>query len=79
MNGDIESVCTPLAPHFKLKATISPKSVEDCEYRSHVPYASTVGSLMYSMVWTGLDLSQVVSIFSRCMNDLGRDHWEAVK
>jgi len=40
-----------LAPHFKLKATMSPKSVEEREYMSHVPYASAVGSLMYVLVY----------------------------
>ena len=29
INGDMKSVSTPLAPHFKLKATISPISVEE--------------------------------------------------
>jgi len=46
---------------------------------SHVHYASTVGSLMFAMVYTRLDLSQAVSMVSRYMNDLGRGHWEAVK
>ena len=46
---DVKSVSTPLAPHFKLSAMMSPKNVEEREYMTHVPYASAVGSLMY--VW----------------------------
>ena len=37
INGDTKSVSTPLAPHFKLKATMSPTTVEGLEYMSHNP------------------------------------------
>ena len=50
INDDTKSVSTPLAPHFKLKVTMSPTTVEEREYMTHVPYASTVGSLMYAMM-----------------------------
>ena len=76
---DTKSVSTPLAPHFKLSATMSPKTVEEHEYMTHVPYASAVGSLMNAMVCTRPDLSQVVSMVSRYMHDPGQGHWEAVK
>ena len=61
INGNTKSVSTPLAPHFKLKATMSLITVEKCDYITHVPYASAVGSLMYAMVCTRPDLSQAVS------------------
>jgi len=40
-----------LALHFKLKAAMSPTTVEEREYMAHVPYASAVGSLLYTMVY----------------------------
>ena len=43
INDDMKSVSTPLAPHVKLKATMSPTTIEEREYMTHVPYASTVG------------------------------------
>ena len=43
------------------------------EYMSCVPYASVVGSLMYVMVCTKLDLEQVVSVVSKYMGNLGRN------
>ena len=43
---EIKSVSTLLASHFKLSANISPKTIDQHEYISHVPYANTVGSLM---------------------------------
>jgi len=51
INDDMKSVSTPLAPYFKLKATMSPITVEEREYMTHVPYTSAVGSLMYTMVY----------------------------
>ena len=79
INGDIKTVSTPLASHFKLKAIMSLTTVEEREYMSHVPYASAVSSLMYAMVCTRPYLSQVVSIVHRYMHDPDRSHWETVK
>ena len=55
-----KSVSSLLTPHFKLSVRMSTKTIDDREYMSHVPYASTIGSPMYAMVCTRLDLSQVV-------------------
>ena len=46
---------------------------------SKVPYSSTVGSLMYAMVCTRLDIAHAVGVVSRYMNDPGKEHWMAVK
>jgi len=53
INSDTKSISTPLAPNFKLKATMSPTSIEKHEYMTHAPYASAVGSLMYAMMYKG--------------------------
>ena len=75
---EAKSVCSLLAPHFKLSARMSLKTIDDCEYTSHVPYASAVGSLIYAMVCTRPDLSQAVSMHlehvSRYMHDLGKGY-----
>ncbi|CAA0841643.1 cysteine-rich RLK (RECEPTOR-like protein kinase) 8 [Striga hermonthica] len=44
-----------------------------------VPYSSTVGSLMYSMVCTSPDIAYAVGIVSMYLSNPGKDHWEAVK
>ncbi|KAL0411651.1 UNVERIFIED_CONTAM: Retrovirus-related Pol polyprotein from transposon TNT 1-94 [Sesamum latifolium] len=49
LNEKSKVVSTPLAPHFKLSASMSPKSEEEQEYMSRVSYANVVGSLMYAM------------------------------
>ena len=45
-------VSTPLGSHFKLSKEQSPKTKEEMDHMSKVPYASTIGSLMYAMVCT---------------------------
>nr|GEU36957.1 retrovirus-related Pol polyprotein from transposon TNT 1-94 [Tanacetum cinerariifolium] len=64
-------VPTPLAPHFKLSSHERPKSEEDKEGMSRVPYSSAVGSLMYAMVCTRPDLAHAVSVVSRYMHNPG--------
>lgn len=54
MVNNTKYVSTPLAPHFKLNASMSPRTHEEREDRAWVPYVSAVGSLMYVMVHTSL-------------------------
>jgi len=56
---------------------VSLKLVEEHKYISHMLYASAVGSLMYAMVYTRPDLSQAISMMSRCMHDPGKRYREA--
>jgi len=79
IDKDTKFVSTPLVPHFKLNATMSPKTVEEREYMTRVPCASAVGSLMYAMLCIRPDLSQAISMISRYMHDPEQGHWEAVK
>ena len=57
MNEKSKPVSTPLAPHFKLNASMSPKNDAEWEYMSKVPYASVVCSLIYAMMCTRPDIS----------------------
>jgi hypothetical protein len=70
---------TPLASHFKLNKEMCPKTQEEIEYMSRVPYSSSIGNLMYAMVCTILDITHAVGVVSRYMYNLGKEHWEAVK
>ncbi|KAG8502915.1 hypothetical protein CXB51_000770 [Gossypium anomalum] len=72
-------VSTPLATHFRLSSALSPQSDDEIEYMSHVPYSSAMGSLMYAMVCSRLDLSYAVSAVSRYMANLDKEHWKAVQ
>ena len=46
---------------------------------SKVPYTLDVGSLMYAMVCTRLDIAHAVGVVSRYMSHLGLEHWNVVK
>jgi len=74
IGDEVKSVSSPLAPHFKLSARMSPKMINEREYMSHVPYASAVGNLMYAIVCTRPDLLQAVNMVSRYMHDLDKGH-----
>ena len=63
----------------KLSAKQCPKTQEEEEDMSRVPYASAVGSLMYEMVCTRPDIAHAMGILSRFMSNLGKEHWTAVK
>jgi hypothetical protein len=56
-----------------------PKSQEEEEDMSRVPYVSAVGSLMYAMVYTIPDIAHAVGVLSRYMSKPGKDHWTIVK
>ena len=44
-----------------------------------IPYASTIGSLMYAMLCTRPDIDLAVSVTSRYQSNPGEEHWISVK
>ena len=46
---------------------------------SKVPYASTIGSLIYAMVCTRPGIAHVVGVVSKFMTRPGKQHWKAVE
>jgi ATP-binding cassette subfamily B (MDR/TAP) protein 1 len=72
-------VSTPLDAHFILSSDLCPQSDHKIEYMSRVPYSSAVGSLMYAMVCSRLDLVHALSVVSRFIANPGKEHWRAVQ
>ena len=68
-------VSTPFASHFRLSKDMCPKTQDEIDHMSKIPYASAVGSLMYAMVWTRPDIAHVVGVVSRFMENPGQEHW----
>ena len=64
--------------HFKLSKEQSPKTEEESDHMSKVPYALAIGSLMYAIVCTRPNIAHVVGVVSRFMSRPGKQHWEAV-
>ena len=62
--NEAKLVSTPLGSHFKLSKEQSPKTEKERDHMSKVPYASAIGSLMYAMVCTRLDIAHAVGVVS---------------
>ena len=76
---DSKPVNVPIPIGVKLSAKQCPKTQEEEEDMSYVPYASVVASLMYAMVYTRPGIAHVVGLLSRFMSNLGKEHWTVVK
>ena len=74
-----KALSTPLLGHLKLTKEMCPKTQEEEEKMSKVLYASAIGSLMYAMVCTRLDIAHAVGVVSRYMSHPGIKHWNEVK
>lgn len=71
-------VSSSLTIHMKLSLSQCPASDSDRKEMKNVPYASVVGSLMYTMVCTRPDIAHAVGVVSRFMSNPGKEHWAAV-
>jgi len=45
----------------------------------NIPYASTVGSLMYVLVCTRPDIAYTVGMLGRYQSNSGLEHWRVTK
>ena len=52
---------------------------EKREHMSRVSYASAVGSIMYAMTCTRVDVAYSLGVVSRYQSDPGENHWKVVK
>ena len=76
--NDAKPRTTLLANHFKLSKKQSPKTAEERDHLTLVPYASAV-CLMYAMVCTRPYIAHAVGVVSRYMANPRKVNWEAVK
>jgi len=76
---DSKPIDTPVDKSLSLSCDMCPKTLEEKEKMSRVPYASVVGSLMYAMMCTCPDICYVVGLVSRYQSNPGQKHLMAVK
>nr|GEY72248.1 retrovirus-related Pol polyprotein from transposon TNT 1-94 [Tanacetum cinerariifolium] len=87
LHGDLEEEIYMVQPEgFKvsrkeheISAAMSSKDDVERAYMEKVPYANAVGSLMYAMICTRLDISHAVGMVSRYMHNPRQGHWQDVK
>ena len=76
---DSKPMDTHVDKSLSLSRDMCPKTPEEKEKMSRVPYASAVGSLMYAMMCTRPDICYDVGLVSRYQSNLGQKHWMTVK
>ncbi|KAK8596896.1 hypothetical protein V6N12_065375 [Hibiscus sabdariffa] len=69
----------PMRHGISLSKEMCPSTPQERERMSQIPYASAIGSIMYAMICTRLDLSYALSMTSRYQANPGEGHWTAVK
>ncbi|GKC61313.1 hypothetical protein Tco_1088911 [Tanacetum coccineum] len=69
----------PLDHGIKISKDLCLKTNEELDRMSRVPYASAIGSIMYAMTCTRLDVSFALSVVSRHQQNSGEGHWTTVK
>ncbi|CAH1439943.1 unnamed protein product [Lactuca virosa] len=70
---------SPIQSNTKLSKTQSPSTEAEIAEMSRVPYASIVGSIMYAMTCTRLNVTFALSMVSRYQGNPGKTHWTTVK
>ena len=76
---DSKPVNVPIPVGVKLYAEQCPKTQEEEEDMSCVPYASAMGSLMYVMVCNRPYISHAVGLLSMFMSKPRKEHWTTMK
>jgi len=64
----------PMSHGIRLSKTQCPSTTDERDRLSRVPYASAIGSIMYAMISTRLDVSYALSMTSRHQSDPGESH-----
>jgi hypothetical protein len=76
---ECKPIKVPIPVGVNLSVDQCPKTQEEEEDMSCVPCASVVGSLMYAMVCTRLEIAHAMGVLSRYMSKLGKDQCTTVK
>ena len=65
---------SPIVKGDRFNLNQCPKNYLEREQMKNIPYASTVGSLMYAQVCTRPDIEFVVGMLGRYQSNPGLDH-----
>jgi len=66
-------------PATHLLSIESPQSTIDIAQMTKVPYQEAVGTLIYAMLDTQLDITYTVQFLSKFSKNPGKSYWKAVK
>ena len=69
----------PMSHGIKLSKSQCPTTKDERERMEKIPYASTIGSILYAMLFTRPDVSYALSMTTKFQSDPDECHWIAVK
>lgn len=69
-----KQVNSPISGYFKLNKKCCSISDEEKKKMGIIPYSLAMGSLMYVMVCTRLDIGHAVGVMSRFLFNPGKEH-----
>lgn len=69
---NVKPVHVPLPSHLKLGNTQCPNNEEEKEEMSKVPYSSDMGSLMYVIDYTIIEIYHAVGVMTGFLLNLGK-------
>jgi hypothetical protein len=70
--GDTIPVITSLSSLFLIHKEQSPQTKEERELMAMIPYASTIESLMYAMVYMRPNIGHAVGLVNKFMSNLSK-------
>ncbi|XP_074342455.1 secreted RxLR effector protein 161-like [Apium graveolens] len=70
---------TPVSKGDKFSLKQFPKNELEIREMQRIPYASTVGSLMYALVCTHPDIALIIGMLGTYLSNPGMEQWKAVK
>ena len=76
---ECKPIKVPIPIGVKLSVDQCPKTHEEEEDMSCVPYVSSIGSLMYAMLCTRSDIAHAMGVLSRYMSKPGKEHCTTIK
>ena len=59
---EVKPLSVPINPRHNLTKSQSPSDPQAIEEMKHVPYREAIGSLMYAVIGTQLDIAYAVSV-----------------
>ena len=70
---------TPMEHGLQLTNAMSPATDAERQAMEKVPYRNALGSLVYAMTGTRLDMAAAVGVVSKYLANPGMQHWKAVQ
>ena len=72
--NDCKPMDTPVERNLSLNLDMCPKSIEEKEQMSKVPYSSDIQSLMYAMMCTRPNICYAIRLARRFQSNPGMKH-----